>query len=55
MNDQTSRKQPRPPKAERMAPVDARQAQITGRLRYMLAVSVALVVIAFAIIYFIYA
>ena len=38
-----------------MPPVDARQAQVTGRLRYMLAVSVVLVVIAFAIIYFVYA
>ena len=38
-----------------MPPTDARQAQTTGRLRYILAISVALVVAAFAIIYFIYA
>jgi hypothetical protein len=38
-----------------MPPVEARQAQTTGRVRYILAVSVALVVVAFAIIYFIYA
>jgi len=38
-----------------MRPVEARQAQMTGRLRYMLTISVVLVVAAFAIIYFIYA
>lgn len=38
-----------------MPAVEARQAQMTGRVRYMLAISVALVVIAFAIIWFIYA
>lgn len=38
-----------------MPPVDARQALITGRVRYILVTSVALVVIAFAIIWFIYA
>lgn len=55
MNDQTPHEQPLAPRAERMPPVDARQAQITGRLRYMLTISVVLVVVAFAIIYFIYA
>ena len=49
MNDQTPREQPLPPKAEHMRPVEARQALTTGRLRYMLAISVALVVVAFAI------
>lgn len=38
-----------------MPPVDARQAQMTGRVRYILMISVALVVIALAIIWFIYA
>jgi len=55
MNDQTPREQPLSSKAEHMRPVEARQAQITGRLRYILLISVALVVIAFAIIWFIYA
>ena len=55
MNDQTLREQPLPPKAEHMPPVEARQGQMTGRVRYILAISVALVVIAFAIIWFIYA
>ena len=53
MNDQTARELPS--KAEHMPPTDARQAQTTGHLRYMLAISVGLVVAAFAIIYFIYA
>jgi hypothetical protein len=55
MNDQTPREQPLPPRAERKPPPKARQAQMTGRVRYILAVSVTLVVVAFAIIYFIYA
>ena len=55
MNDQMPLEQPLPPKAEHMRPVDARQAQTTGRLRYILGISVALVVIAFAIIWFVYA
>jgi hypothetical protein len=55
MNDQTPREQPLPPRAERMPPVEARQAQMRGRVRYMLAISVVLVVVAFAVIYFIYA
>ena len=49
MNDQAPREQPLPPKAEHLPTVDARQAQVTGRLRYMLAVSAVLVVVAFAI------
>ena len=55
MNDQTPREQPLPERAEHMPPAEARQARITGRVRYMLAISVALIVIAFAIIYFVYA
>jgi hypothetical protein len=55
MNDQTLHEQPLPPRAERLPPTDARQGAITGRVRYILAISVALVVIAFAIIYFVYA
>jgi len=55
MNDQTPREQPLPPRAERLPPVEARQARMTGRVRYILAASVTLVVVAFAIIYFIYA
>ncbi|HEX3432161.1 MAG TPA: hypothetical protein VHT03_14875 [Rhizomicrobium sp.] len=55
MKDQSPREQPLPPKAEHMPPVEARQALMTGRARYILAISVALVVVAFAIIYFIYA
>jgi hypothetical protein len=55
MNDQTLREQPLPPKAEHMPPVDARQAQMTGRVRYVLIISVVLVVIALAIVWFIYA
>lgn len=55
MNDQTPREQSLPPKADHMPPVDARQALMTGRVRYILAISVALVVVAFAIIYFVYA
>jgi hypothetical protein len=55
MNDQTPHDQPLPPKAEHISPVEARQARMTGHVRYILAISVALVVIAFAIIYFIYA
>ena len=55
MNDQTSYEQPLPPKAEHMPASEARQALMTGRLRYILMISVALVVVAFAIIYFIYA
>jgi len=55
MNDQTPREQPLPPKAEHMPPVEARQALTTGRVRYMLAISVVLVVVALAIVYFIYA
>jgi len=55
MTDQTFREQPLPPKVEHLPPTEARQGQMTGRVRYILAVSVALVVAAFAIIYFIYA
>jgi hypothetical protein len=55
MNDQTYREQPLPPKAEHMPPTQARQGRMTGHVRYILAVSVALVVVAFAVIYFIYA
>ena len=55
MNDQTAREPPLPPKAGHLPATDARQAQMTGRVRYILAISVALAVAAFAIIYFIYA
>ena len=55
MNDQVSPEQPLPPKAEHLRPVEARQARMTGRVRYILTISVALVVIAFAIIWFVYA
>jgi hypothetical protein len=55
MNDQTPREQPLPRRAEHLPPTDARQGQTTGRVRYILAISVALVVVAFAIIYFMYA
>ncbi len=34
---------------------EARQAATTGRLRYMLAVGIGLVVIAFVVIYFVFA
>lgn len=55
MNDQTRHEQPLPPKAEHMPPGEARQARMTGRLRYILAASLALAIVAFVIIYFIYA
>ncbi|HLY06380.1 MAG TPA: hypothetical protein VKR31_11595 [Rhizomicrobium sp.] len=55
MNDQTPPEQPLPPKAEHMPPIDARQAQMTGRVRYVLAISLVLIVVALAIIWFIYA
>jgi hypothetical protein len=55
MNDQIPRDQPLPPKAEHMPPTEARQGLITGRVRYILAISVALTVAAFAVIYFLYA
>ena len=55
MNDQTLREQPLPPKAEHLPPTEARQDLMTGRVRYILAISVTLVIVAFAIIYFIYA
>jgi hypothetical protein len=35
-------------------PTDARQAVPTGRVRYILAVSLALCLVAFAIFYFVY-
>ena len=53
--DHPIRERPLPPKAEHMPPTEARQGLMTGRVRYILAVSVALVVAAFAIVYFIYA
>lgn len=55
MNDKTPREQPLPPNAGHMPAVEARQGLMTGRVRYILAVSVVLVVVAFAIIYFVYA
>lgn len=55
MNDQTLREQPLPTKAEHLLPTEARQGLMTGRVRYILAISVTLVIVAFAIIYFIYA
>jgi hypothetical protein len=55
MNDHTPREQPLPRKAEHMPPVEARQARTTGRLRYILGASLALVVVAFLVLYFIYA
>lgn len=55
MNDNTLHDQPLPLKAEHMPPTAARQARTTGHLRYMLAASVVLAVIALAIIYFSFA
>ena len=55
MNDPTPREQPLPSKAEHMPPVEARQARTTGRLRYMLAASLVLVIVALLVIYFLYA
>jgi hypothetical protein len=43
MNDQTPREPPLPP------PTEARQGETTGRVRYILVISVTLVVVAFAI------
>jgi hypothetical protein len=35
-------------------PTEARQGETTGRIRYVLAISLALCVVAFAIFYFVY-
>jgi hypothetical protein len=44
----------RPGRATRLPPVKARQAVMLGHMRYVLAISVALAIVAFAVIYFTY-
>ncbi len=39
---------------DELPPTQARQGAMTGHMRYVLAISVALVIAAFAIIYFLY-
>lgn len=41
-------------RTEIVPPVQARQGVTLGRMRYVLAISLALVIVAFAIIYFLY-
>lgn len=40
--------------AKEVPPVQARQGATLGHMRYVLAISLALVIVAFAIIYFLY-
>jgi len=42
------------PNAPELSPAEARQGSTPGRMRYVLGVSLALVVIAFAILYFVH-
>lgn len=55
MNEKGPRPKPKvapPAAAQKLSPVKARQGFTLGHMRYVLGFSVALVVVAFAIIYF---
>ena len=53
--NETSRGQPRAArKVQKLRPAEVRQGVTLGHMRYVLGLSLALVIVAFAIIYFLY-